>query len=262
MSSNYRIDSSKPAFSDIEDSTNPFLSNNGPKVYDPAQEEHFSVVQQIQQVEQRSLDSTKRSLKALAESEQIGVDVAENLVHQREQLVNTNKRLDIINEDLKESQKNIKAMKSVWSSLRQWMSRDKGTPSPKEKVAVPDGPSSPNYDHNPILEKAVNIAPNYPDPSLRLRGVDYDANKRYEGPVSQSSSGEDWKETSKKVNKQLDDDLDEMSFGLSRLKGLAEGLNVEITQQNSLLDDISRKAERADNRLGSTNKQINGILRK
>ena len=63
------------------------------------------------QVEQRTLDSTQRSLRALAESEQVGVETAKDLVHQREQLENTSKRLDNINEDLKESQKNISAIK-------------------------------------------------------------------------------------------------------------------------------------------------------
>lgn len=53
-----------------------------------------------------------------------------------------------------------------------------------------------------------------------------------------------------------------MSFGLSRLQGLAEGLGQEISGQNELIDKITVKADRTDIRLISTNKQINTILKK
>lgn len=53
-----------------------------------------------------------------------------------------------------------------------------------------------------------------------------------------------------------------MSFGLSRLKGLAEGLNMELEGQNKLIDDINTKADKTGFKLSDTNKQINGILKK
>lgn len=55
---------------------------------------------------------------------------------------------------------------------------------------------------------------------------------------------------------------DEMSQGLSRLKGLAQGLGEEIVDQNTLLDRISEKAERADTTIGSQNTQMKKLLKR
>jgi len=270
--SNYSYDPSKPAFSVLDDpleeeflnSGNPFASN-GIKAYTPAQQEHQTTIMKIQDVEQRTLDSTKRSLQAIAESEQIGVETAKTLVHQREQLVNTDKRLDMIQEDLKESQKNIKAIKSVFSSFRQWMTKDKKKDADKdnkEKDTEDTKDTEASFDHNPALERAVAIAPNMPHPSLEASGATYGNSTRYAGPLKSSPSGGDWKDTTNRVNRQLDQDLDDMAFGLSRLKGLAEGLGQEIGGQNELIDSIATKADRTDIKLGSTNKQINTLLKK
>lgn len=287
MSRNYAINSNQPAFSVADDdmesaflhsSSGQYLANNhlgnsaAPKPYtgdfSQPEQEYQTTIQKIQEVEQRTLSSAQRSLQAIAESEQVGVETAKDLVHQREQLENTNKRLDNMNQDLKESQKNISAIKSVFSNFRQWMTTPKGgSTNTKGKSEVPSptsdgGYKEPSFDHNPKLEKAVNIAPQKPDPSLRLRGVDYSesSSTRYQGPSSGVS--DDWKATTKRVNNQLDNDLEEMSFGLSRLRGLAEGLGQEIQDQNSLLDTITTKADRTDVNLTSTNKQINAILKK
>ena len=274
MNSRGLVDPSKPAFSMVEDeledeflsSSNPFASNNFGKAYDPAKEEMGQTIHQIRKVEQSSLDSTKRCLQSIAESEQMGVETAKNLVHQREQLENTSKRLDMMNEDLKESQKNISAMKSVFTSFRQWMTKDKNPKAKSNSISSPSEYGDPNFDHNPALEKAVNIAPQGPDPSLRIRGIDYDnsSSGRYEGPLKspQDSDPQDWRATTKKVDKQIDDDLDEMSFGLSRLAGLAHGLNTELTQQNELVERVGEKAAKTDIRLGTTNKNLNSLLKK
>lgn len=274
MNNGTLVDPSKPAFSLVDDnleeeflnSGNPFLSNNIPKAYSPAQQEQQDVVYQIRKVEQSSLDSTKRTLQAIAESEQIGVETAKNLVHQREQLENTNKRLDMIQEDLKSSDKDIKAMGSSFNSFKQWLFKKKpGKEKERSALQSPTGDrGDPNFDHNPALEKAVSIAPPPQDPSLRIRGIDYSetSSKRYDGPVAAGETGQHWRETTAKVNRQIDDDLEDMSFGLSRLKGLAQGLNTELTQQNDLLETIGGKAEKTDLKLGQTNKNINSLLKK
>lgn len=53
-----------------------------------------------------------------------------------------------------------------------------------------------------------------------------------------------------------------MSLGLSRLKGLAQGLGEEITDQNSMLDRISEKADHADVTIGSQNTQMKKLLKR
>lgn len=60
----------------------------------------------------------------------------------------------------------------------------------------------------------------------------------------------------------LDQNLDHMSAGLSRLKMLAEGLGGEIESQNKLLDNINPKAEKVEAKMGEQQKLINRILGK
>ncbi|CAL4064475.1 unnamed protein product [Meganyctiphanes norvegica] len=54
----------------------------------------------------------------------------------------------------------------------------------------------------------------------------------------------------------------EMAAGLSRLKGLAIGLGDEVTDQNTILDRIQGKAEKADHSIEGQNLQIKKLLKK
>lgn len=86
-------------------------------------------------------------------------------------------------------------------------------------------------------------------PTTRLRDLDQNAHP-------QSSSG------SKNFSQMLDANLDEMYGSISRLKGLAEGLQTEIETQNDLIDNITTKTETADVSIGRQNKEMNRILKK
>ena len=68
--------------------------------------------------------------------------------------------------------------------------------------------------------------------------------------------------TTDDVNAALDRNLDEISNGLSRLKGLAQGLNSELEEQNDLLDNIDDQAARAGLKINQQNKDMNKILGK
>jgi synaptosomal-associated protein 29 len=52
-----------------------------------------------------------------------------------------------------------------------------------------------------------------------------------------------------------------MSEGMERLKGLAQGLGDEIETQNTMLDRINTKTDRADIKLTDQNRQMRGILK-
>jgi len=55
---------------------------------------------------------------------------------------------------------------------------------------------------------------------------------------------------------------EQMSTGVSRLKGLAVGLGDEISAQNDHLDRIGPKIERADTKIRDQNRQMRHILGK
>ena len=57
-------------------------------------------------------------------------------------------------------------------------------------------------------------------------------------------------------HKKIDNNLDEMSSGLSRLKNLALGLQTEIEEQDDMLDRLTKKVEILDVGIKSTDKKI------
>lgn len=211
-----------------------------------------SMLQRQKEIEQRTLDSTSRSIGLLRDSEQIGIATAEELVRQREQLQNTNKRLDDINTNLNYSQKHLNGIKSVFYGLKNYISGSKTEPTP------PRSSTSPNIGQNqPSGSKIDSTLESIPrptteelfdtHPSARLRGLTETA-----APPSDSQ----------RVNQMLDANLDEMMHAITRLKGLGSALTDEIDQQNELIDTIQDKAEVADIKIGKQNKQMNKLLGK
>lgn len=73
---------------------------------------------------------------------------------------------------------------------------------------------------------------------------------------------EDAKPTNDKVTRALEQNLNEMSGSLARLKNLAIGLSEEIDSQNDLVDNITDKTERADILLQQQNKDMLHLLKK
>lgn len=116
---------------DVDDET--FLRNsrrsNG--LQTPSMEEQIQTFQERKKIiEDRTLHSSERSIGILRESEQIGIATAEELMRQREKLEKTDKQLDEINATLRFSQKHINGIKSVFSSLKNYMSgRNDSTPT-------------------------------------------------------------------------------------------------------------------------------------
>lgn len=108
---------------DVDDDT--FLKNsrrtNG--IQPPSLEDQLQTLQERKKaIEDRTLNSTERSISILRDSEQIGIATGEELMRQREKLERTDKQLDEINATLRFSQKHINGIKSVFSSLKNYMS--------------------------------------------------------------------------------------------------------------------------------------------
>ncbi|KAG7303416.1 hypothetical protein JYU34_011932 [Plutella xylostella] len=220
-----------------------------------------AMLERQREIEQRTLDSSSRSIGLLRDSEQIGIATAEELVRQREQLQNTNQRLDEINTNLNYSQKHLNGIKSVFYGLKNYLSGKSETPprssvSPASEAMKGTGPSSSRL--NSTLDNLGNVASGVDrfgsHPSTRLRGLDDapTATAMASAPVTDSQ----------RVNEMLDANLDEMVQAITRLKGLGTALTEEIDQQNELIENIQDKAEIADIKIGKQNKQMNKLLGK
>ena len=203
------------------------------------------------EIEQRTLDSSNRSVSLLYESEKTGQATAEELLRQKEQLKQTESRLNDINSTLKQSERHLQGIKSVFGGIRNYF-RGGNAPAAGARPATASNSASAS---SAAAEMAVDSSMNRLDgmresshPGLRVQG-------RMEGQAS-------YRSTSDEVNAALDRNLDEMSMGLSRLKGLAQNLNSELEDQNDLIDRIDNSAAIAGLKINRQNKDMDKLLKK
>jgi synaptosomal-associated protein 29 len=229
------------------------------------------VYDEISEIQTRTLNSTQRSLALVYESEETGVATAEELMRQREQLQNTEKNLDDINQSLKISQKHINSMKSVFGGIKGYFTGKKEQPTQVNLNAAPE-PTPSKLEK--VIERSKSeggLPSTTAHPGLKMRGLDTqgffeeeeeDLDDKFMTAPSARQAPAQPGGRFKQVEDQLDRNLDDLSFGLTRLKGLASGLGQEIDEQNDVLDRLQVKVDKADMGVGRQNKQMNKILGK
>ena len=89
---------------------------------DPIDARRQMLMEKRREIEARTLDSSQRSLGLLHESEKVGMATAEELARQKEQLRGTEQRLDDINSTLKQSERHLQGIKSIFGGLRNYFS--------------------------------------------------------------------------------------------------------------------------------------------
>lgn len=259
---NYLSDPRNPFFSledDIDDET--FLRSAPPRNLPAGHYQNFDddmtqkrqqLLQRKKEIEERTIQSSERSVSLLRDSEQIGVATAEELIRQREQLQRTEKRLDDINSTLRFSQKHIQGIKSVFGSLKNYLSGkslDAPIPSTKLSESSSSGSITSPALSNTLEQVQSNISTSYSSTKIK---ESYNDNNREDVA----------KPASDRVTKALEQNLNEMSGSLARLKHLAIGLSEEIDSQNDLIDNITDKTETADIMLQQQNKDMLHLLKK
>lgn len=236
-------------FDDDDIADEEFLKNSSrARGSNPFQDQQLSYQERTRAIEERTLASSNRSLGLLYETEQVGIATAEELGRQREQLENTSKHLDDINQTLRFSQKHLNGLKSIFGGLKNYIAGQKDLQPPSQtppKQTISDKLNSPTSSYNQMQSSF----------SSNQGGIAQAENMLNLSQTTIASAGSHF-------NKQLDKNLDEMAGSLSRLKGLAVDLHQEIDDQNDLIDDITTKTENVDAKLGKQNKEINRLLGK
>jgi synaptosomal-associated protein 29 len=223
---------------DVDDDT--FLKNSRVKPRDDYLQERQIYEQRRREIEDRTLDSSQRSIGLLRETEQVGIATATELSKQREQLEKTRNTLDTINTSLKFSQRHLNGIKSMFGGLKNYLG---GKSDAEAKIS----PSSSNSE-----------VASLPSPSIEDRYSNHPTTRLRGGHMQQQQMSPQ----SGTFNHQLDRNLDDMCDSLSRLKGLAIDLNSEIETQNDLIDDIHNKVEDTDMKINRQNREMFKILGK
>ncbi|XP_068559735.1 synaptosomal-associated protein 29 [Cebidichthys violaceus] len=213
--------------------------------------------QQVMRTAKSAVDSSHRSLGLIYESEKIGVDTAEELVRQGEALKRADKMVDNMDQDMKTSQKHINGIKSVWGGLVNYF---KGKPETKPP---PEEPKA--YQANDRLQTAMSSSRGHEDkyqashPNLRkLETGGFGASASIDDD-SPGNNGYPQNRHLREAHQTLDNNLEEMCGGLSRLKNLGIGLQSEIEDQNDSIDSLMNKVDKMDLKIHNTNQQIKNL---
>ena len=193
--------------------------------------------ERIGQAENESLESTRRALRCLNETHEVGVNTARELVRQGEQLSSLDGRLDDVNSTLTATQKNLNQIKSIFGGIANKFSSWSNKSTTKSRGATSSGSSggATMTPSNSFVDAAPTIA---------------------RGPSSQFAviTGSDREQ-------ELNQNLDEMSVGLSRLASLAKDMQFELDKQNPLIDKLGGKIENTNATITHQNAQIKKLLK-
>ncbi|MEQ2248345.1 hypothetical protein ILYODFUR_018254 [Ilyodon furcidens] len=251
-----------------------------------AERRQRNLQQEVMRTAKSAVDSSYRSLSLIYESEKMGVETAEELVRQGEALKRTDRMLDNMDEDLKTSQRHITSIKSVWGGLVNYF---KGKPETKP---APEEPKA--YQANERLQTAMSSSREHEDkyqashPNLRkldtggkswhqdvlcwisyayLEVAETISNCYVSGfgaaaSMDDSSSrqnGYPQNRYLREAHQSLDNNLDEMSSGLARLKNLGLGLQSEIDDQDDSIGSLLNKVDKMDLKISNTNQQLKNL---
>lgn len=210
--------------------------------------------QEVMRTAKSAVDSSYRSVGLIYETEKIGVETAEELKRQGEVLKRADNMLDNMDQDLKTSQRHINSIKSVWGGLVNYF---KGKPETKPP---PEDPKS--YQANSTLQTAMSSSREQEDkyqashPNLRkLDTAAFGASASVDSSSSRHM-GYPQNRYLKEAHQTLDNNLDEMSGGLQRLKNLGLGLQSEIDEQDASIDSLINKVDKMDLKINNVNKQM------
>jgi len=207
------------------------------------------------------VDSSFRSVNLINESQQLASNTAEDLQVQREKLERTNQRLDAMQDDLNESDRNITGLKSIWGTMSNWFKK------PVSRATPP--PSKPNDNDLEESERDLSgdIRATDQDIQQNLQKLDnvepgFGGSGSARGRQQQQQSYGVSSRQPQSVDAIVDNNLDQMLAGLTALKTQGLALGSEIDSQNAIIDDIQGKVEKTDARVGAQESRIRKILKK
>ena len=227
------------------------------------EERHQQLLLKKKEIEAKTLDSSNRSLSLLYESEKVGAATGEELQRQKEQLLRTEGRLDDINSTLKQSERHLNGIKSVFGGITNYLfAKNSGLPPPPPSASTPQqGSNSQKIPHSnsdvSIGSTSSSRKPFYQPENDRL-----DTIREQNHPALKSRGLLEDLDKNSSVDEVLDRNLDEMAMGLSRLKGLALDLNAELDEHDDILIRLDDKASRTGIKVEKQNKDMSKILKK
>ncbi|XP_069135363.1 synaptosomal-associated protein 29-like [Argopecten irradians] len=230
-----------------------------------------NILEQINASEDRQLESTRRALSSIYDSERMGVATAEELTRQGEQLNNIEGKVTDIDKNMTTTQKHLNSIKSVFGGIKNWWSskKDDSNPQPKE---VETASRLKDAIANQGVSEGAGAARRKTDTS-GFGDDDDDLDSRFMAGSRKPASSAGYRQasgqqqilqpvTGSSREDETNDNLAMMSDGMSRLRDLALGLGDEISRQNDQIDRIAPKVDNVNVKIDDQNRQMRRILHK
>ncbi|XP_077149554.1 synaptosomal-associated protein 29 [Ranitomeya variabilis] len=210
--------------------------------------------QEVLRRAQSTVDSSNRSVSLMYESEKVGVETAEELMRQGEALKRSEKMVDKMEQDMKTSQRHINSIKSMFSGFTNYF-RAKPAETPPQNGAYDYNASSKLQD---AMSKSKEQEDNYEATHPNLLKRDTVDTSRGFGATSAEYQHKN--PVLRDYHMKIDNNLDDMSSGLGRLKNLALGLQSEIDDQDEIIGRLTGKVDNLDLNIKTTDKKIRDEL--
>ncbi|UJR36442.1 hypothetical protein I4U23_029165 [Adineta vaga] len=192
---------------------------------------------QIHSKTNESLESTRRMLGLVAESQEVGTNTMIMLDEQGEKLNQIEGGLDNIHAGMDEAERNLNNLqKCCGLCVLPW----------NRKIRM----------HQPFVNSSTTISsqkssPITAEPKLRMAGEEGMASKGYVTRITNDDREEE-----------MDDNLQLVSGYLGNLKNMALDMGDTIETQTGQLDRIAKKVDVGQNRMDDANKKAQVILRR
>ncbi|XP_067910781.1 synaptosomal-associated protein 29 [Heterodontus francisci] len=216
-----------------------------------ADEQQWSLRQQVLQSAERTVQSSGRSVALMYESEQVGTEAAKELIRQGEALHRSDKMMDKMEQDLKVSQKHINSIKSIFGGITNYFKSKNPEP---QASPLPEKPTRTKLQD--ALDKSMQQEDQYQANHPNLRKLDTSGFGASSSSVAVENNNYPKNNFLHTYHTQIDNNLDELSSGLSRLRDLATGLQTEIDDQDEIINRLTNKTERLDSKIIATDRQI------
>ena len=225
---------------------------------DDDDEDVEGIKQQIRGVKQDTLSSTRNALRALNESEEVGSRTLNKLSQQTDQMINVERQLDMADLHTDRAADRTDELTRLNKSIFR----------PTFKNPFSSGKAKKRDEE---MERAKQQYRDQADARAEGAAASYQSKQRMEkalyGDVSQASSrGKYASDRSKytfegdseddRIEDEIDSNLDQMSEGLARLKGIGLAMNTEVKSQNERLDRISGKTDRVGEKIAVGTKRL------
>jgi len=225
------------------------------------EERRRQIMLKRKEIETSTVESSNRSLGLLYESEKVGTATGAELQRQKEQLLRTEGRLDEINNTLKQSERHLTGIKSVFGGIKNYLfAKNSGLPP----ASAHQPSTSQNMLHSKSEESIASSSSRRPTytGSYQPENDRLDTIREQNHPALKSRGLVEDMEKTASADEVLDRNLDEMAMGLSRLKGLALDLNAELDEHDDILIRLDDKASRTGIKVEKQNKDLSKLLKK